>query len=159
MSVRRSVLIVLALVLCGPPVGLLGWMQYSNLTYASDLFAPIPHDQVLATRRWHSIAGTFGCTYAVVRLPQDAAQRPPAALSGRKFPLNMPSEWQETPGPTMSNINMGWFLDCRPKLGDELFGAMTDALEAPGGWWAAGSENIFVYSKTARLAYRLRHGD
>ncbi|MEM9426008.1 MAG: hypothetical protein AAGA06_04830 [Pseudomonadota bacterium] len=143
----------------GSTVTFLVWFQYDNLTYANRVFEQIRTGDVLASRRWHSITVGYGCTFAVVELPEDAAVQPPAALSGRKHPLNMPSNWQRTPGENLSEMSMGWFAECREDLGDALFDRMSDALEAPGGWWNSRTDTVFLYSRPARLAFRLRHGD
>ena len=49
-----------------------------NPRFARTYFAEIlPFDEVVATRRWHN--DVWGCTYAIVRLPDDASLQVPVA--------------------------------------------------------------------------------
>ncbi|MEP0562901.1 MAG: hypothetical protein ABJC64_00770, partial [Paracoccaceae bacterium] len=95
----------------------------------------------------------------VVSLKETAPTEPPEKLSGRRFPYNMATDWQITPELELAQINMGWFVPCKDWLGTSTFETMSQALTTPGGWWATSSEYVFLYSKPAKIAFRLRHGD
>jgi hypothetical protein len=50
-------------------------LEYQDQTYATKYFNFISYDTVLESKKWHH--EIFGCTYAIISLPEDASITPP----------------------------------------------------------------------------------
>ncbi|MEM9475012.1 MAG: hypothetical protein AAGA71_06950 [Pseudomonadota bacterium] len=148
---------LLALVL-----GVLGVLQFQNVTYARTLFSNlVAYDRVLYSRRWHPLlGGPFGCTYAVVSLAETAPTEPAEeADSGGRRQFRWGGNWQPTPAsPPNPERHNG--VDCINRFDAATAERIAAAMREPGSWYVRRAGGIlFLYSPPQRIAVRLRHGD
>lgn len=137
--------------------------------FAHKLFPDLEFEQVLAAKLRHK--GGHGCTYIVLKLPQDADAKPPdVAPQWAAGSFERDGAWRPTP-----------VIDSRKELGPrqsclvgdpyQLDGAridgygqeILDLIRSQGAWVSIHGRGegqvMMLYAPDARLAFHLRYGD
>lgn len=153
------------------PVVLLGFcagkISLENVSYARSFFDGLaPVSAVLASRRWHPLSGgiySFDCTYAIVRLDENAPHDPPTAIDGREWNFWFGGGWLPTPAKSPRRENdHDTIHECADHFGPALAAELGDSLAQPGSWYVSrggGEETLDIWSPTKRLAAHIRIGD
>ncbi|MDO5632407.1 MAG: hypothetical protein Q4G22_11290 [Paracoccus sp. (in: a-proteobacteria)] len=128
--------------------------------YAATLFAGrLPVDEVLASRRWNR-ALIWDCTFAVVRLDNDAPHIPATWRTDRRA-FDFGGDWRRTPAPPLPQATRDAVASCANQIPPEVARELAVALAAPGGWFTREppGEVVQVYAPGMRLAAKIRYGD
>lgn len=163
-----GVLAVALFLFVGVPVLLVGLLfaavPFQNRVHASQVFADVPYESVLASRRWHPWAGRDGwdCTFAVVRLPEKAPAAPPTPPRAREWYLEWgQGNWVATPGWAPCDNCRDAVAMCSQDFEQDITAQLLSALSAPGSWAQSDGvgETVSIYSAPQRIAARIRFGD
>ncbi|MCB1355937.1 MAG: hypothetical protein KDK53_05375 [Maritimibacter sp.] len=148
-----------------PILGIGKQLLYDNPVYAARVFADLPHDTVLASRRWHPLFGGrpgWDCTYAVVGLAE-APEVPPSVLAGQEaWDLDWgPGDWVATPGWAPCDNCRDAVAMCSADFDADTATRLARALARPGSWAQSDrvGETVWIYSAPERIAVRIRFGD
>ena len=138
--------------------------QVDNGAYAARVFETLPHEAVLASRRWHHLAdiGGWGCSYAVVRLSADAPADPPLPTTGRAWYLRWgTSAWVATPDWAPCDTCRDAVQSCSARFDSDTAARLARALGKPGSWAQSDpvGDIVSIYSAPQAVAARIRLGD
>lgn len=135
--------------------------------YASKVLAGVPYDAVLAARRWHPLIGGrsgWDCSFAVVRLPDDAPELPPKEASTRQrdwVPAWGRRDWIATPDRVPCDNCRDAVATCSTDFDEDTAAHLARALASPGSWAQRDGvgETLSICSAPERIAARVRGGD
>ena len=163
--VGLSILVIVALPFVFWAYWHLNNIFFQNPRYAAEVFDPIlPGSTPLESKRWHGPSDySWSCTYAIVSLPEVAAQSPPEPpLTGLHWQLRYGgANWVPTPMPTLPDTTRDALAHCAPEWGVDVQRRIKNAVSSAGSFFIVGSvgETVFVYSKSLGIAARVRFGD
>lgn len=132
--------------------------------YADHYFEGLAEvERIEASRRWHwgrhPWGGrAYGCSFAIATLPEDASIEPPRLAEPRRHPWGWPAEWDSTPVVTEDGHHEV-LEECAYALPRNLVARLRAAHDAPGSYYEAGLELLFLYAPEHRLIARIRFGD
>jgi len=165
-TIGKGVLLGALVGFVGLPVLLIGFyfakIPFQNRDYASQVFAELPYDSVLASRRWHPLrdgGGGWDCTFAVVHLPEVAPLVPPVLPASRQWYLKWgPRDWVATPGWAPCDNCRDAVAMCSGDLDADTAARLARALSEPGSWAQSdgAGETVSIYSAPERIAARIR---
>lgn len=149
---------------------LLGCDAQSAEDYANWIFPELGFDGVLAHKSWTK--PSYGCTYLVLRLPEQSASAPPRV----QFPdlavyddLIRAGLWHSTADPRGRELSARH--QCLVGTPAKVDGAgvagfaaqLAEALQQPDAWFASyggvEDQTLLIYAPEQRLAAVLRFGD
>jgi len=137
--------------------------------FARTLFPELEFERVLAAKLRHK--GGHGCTYVVLRLPQDVETEPPVVVpQWAAHSFEQEGAWRPTPvvesrkvlGPRQSClVGDPYNLD---GAGIDGYGQdILDLITSRGAWVSIHGRGegqvLMLYAPDARLAFHLRYGD
>ena len=155
-------LVVLTVLLC---FGIYATLKYQDHDYAAEYFNFLKYEKSLESRKWHKLNEVFGCSYAVVSLPESSPARPPAQwLKGIKW-SRTPLSFKKT-----STLNChNPICDCKKYWDAKTANRLEKALNSSKSFYYynkhrppqpdMGHGVIYVYSKSEGIAAMVRLND
>jgi len=120
----------------------------------------------LESRKWLDFGEGFGCTYAVVSLPESSPAEPPVQWLNETSWYRTPVMFKES-SKTRHCYNL--ICECKDDWGKETMNRLEKVLGSPGSFYyfhkhrpphrEMGQGVIYIYSKLEKVAAMVRFGD
>lgn len=144
--------------------------SYANARYADQVFgAAFEVEEVIASKKYHGVFTSFGCSYAVVRVSAKDAdsltRSGPDSIDRHHFKTQAfwPTGWRALPFPNRTRhacAEGGPAIPCcLNELSNDNRSQILEGLAGSSGWYDANSENVAFVLPDQRLVGIVRYGD
>ena len=145
---------------------IVGWGLWGKLVddprYAQRYFDGLfEYSEVLESRYWGH-AGSWSCTYAIVRLENEPPPNPSERTRSEKgWRYAWGGNWSPTPAPELGSTTRDALESCGSEWETGVYEELAFALGSDGAFFARDGvgETVMIYAPEQRIAAYVRYGD